>query len=108
MMCDGQMSLVDEGVTGQWMMAEAMRWRHDNLRAWSVMRRIAEDYMAQGRRFSMEKLMQHARYDMETNGYSQGFKVNNNLRSALARLLIKEMPGVDKHIEIRSSKVDWI
>lgn len=106
---EGQMSLADgEGITGEWMMKEAMMWRYHNLSAWSAMKRIACDYIAQKRRFSMEKLIQAARYDMYTNGTSQGFKVNNNLRSPLARLLVKEMPAAKPYIEMRSSKVDWL
>lgn len=96
-----------EGVSGAWMVEEAARWRRDNMAAWSAMRRIAEQFVAQGRRFSMETLIQVARYDMETRGFSQGFKVNNNLRSALARMLIDELPQARSYMDVRRSKADW-
>lgn len=96
-----------EGLSGEWMLREAAGWRHMNLRAWSAMKRIAEGYIAQGRRFSMETLIQRARYDMGTEGLSQGFKVNNNLRSALARMLVQELPQARPYLDMRGSKVDW-
>lgn len=102
-----QLTLEPEGLSGAWMKQEAARWRHENIHAWSAMKRIAEGYIADGRRFSMEKLMQAARYDMATNGHSDGFKVNNNLRSALGRMLIDELPQAKDYMEVRRSKVDW-
>ena len=94
-------------LTGEYMRLMAVEWRAKNPVAWDLMTDMAKKYVAQGRRFSMEKLFQFARYDMNTNGTSQGFKVNNNTRAALARMMCEENPGFEKYMDIRKSKVDW-
>ena len=93
-------------LTGEFMLSQAVEWRKANEKAWELMTDMGRQYVAQGRRFSMEKLLQFARYDMLTNGYSQGFKVNNNTRAALARMMLAENPGFEKYMEVRKSKVD--
>lgn len=93
-------------LTGEYMVLLARKWRKDNPEAWERMVEIGRDYVSQGRRFSMEKLFQIARYDMPTNGTSQSFKVNNNTRAKLARMMRDENPGFDKYMNIRKSKVD--
>lgn len=93
-------------LTGAYMAQMADEWRKANPEAWDRMVGMARDYVAQGRRFSMEKLLQAMRYDMRTNGTSQQFKANNNTRAALARMMLKENPGFDKYMSIRKSKVD--
>lgn len=93
-------------LTGEHMTALARKWRAENGHAWERMTAIAKGYVAEGRRFSMEKLFQHARYDMRTNGFSQGFKVNNNTRAALARMMREENPEFAPFMDIRKSKVD--
>ena len=105
-----QMSFGDlgEGITGEEMMRMAEEWIAKNRNAWYEMQWLASGFVAEGRRFSMETLMQEARYKMRTNGHSQGFKVNNNTRSALARKLIEIKPECAKYMERRSSKVDWV
>lgn len=93
-------------LTGEYMVDMAVKWRERNAKAWELMSDMARQYVVQGRRFSMEKLLQFARYDMLTNGYSQGFKVNNNTRAALARMMLKENPEFEKYMDVRKSKVD--
>lgn len=93
-------------LTGEYMTALARKWREENDHAWDRMVGMAERYVEQGRRFSMEKLFQFARYDMATNGHSQGFKVNNNTRAALARMMRDEHPEFTPYMDIRKSKVD--
>jgi hypothetical protein len=93
-------------LTGEYMTQMAVEWRNANAKAWELMTDMGRQYVAQGRRFSMEKLLQFARYDMLTNGYSQGFKVNNNTRAALARMMLKENPEFEPYIDVRKSKVD--
>ena len=93
-------------LTGEYMRNMAVEWRDKNGVAWDLMTDMARQYVVQGRRFSMEKLLQFARYDMVTNGYSQGFKVNNNLKAALARMMLEENPSFEKYLDIRRSKVD--
>lgn len=93
-------------LTGEYMVMLADKWVEENPAAWGRMTEIAKGYWLEGRRFSMEKLFQHARYDMATNGTSQNFKVNNSTRAALARRMVREHPEFDKLIERRKSKVD--
>ena len=93
-------------MTGEAMRAMAREWRDANPEAWGRMVRLACMYADEGRRFSMERLLQTARYDMATEGRSQGFKVNNNTRAALARMLAEECPGAAPLMETRRSKVD--
>lgn len=93
-------------MTGDYMVKLAIKWREKNKDAWERMTEIARAYVIQCKRFSMEKLIQHARYDMPTVGFSQGFKTNNNTRAALARMMINENPDFAEYMEIRKSKVD--
>lgn len=93
-------------LTGAYMAQMAEDWRKANHDAWERMVRMGREYVAQGRRFSMEKLLQAMRYDMATNGTSQQFKANNNTRAALARMMLEENPGFEKYMSIRKSKVD--
>ena len=93
-------------MTGEYMMLKAVEWRDANPDAWRHLVGMAKRYADQGRRFSMEKLFQHARYDMATNGHSQGFKVNNNTRASLARMMLDEHPEFKGLMEVMKSKVD--
>ena len=93
-------------LTGEYMMAQAVKWRKANPEAWRKLVNMALGYVAANRRFSMEKLLQAARYDMQTNGLSDGFKVNNNTRAGLARMMREEHPETKDFLEIRRSKVD--
>lgn len=109
MILEGQLSfLEDGGLTGELMKKQADEWVSNNWYAWCRMKNIAWDNINRGRRFSMEKLFQHARYEMHVEGTTDGFKVNNNTRSALARRLVREIPEAAKYIDMRKSKVDWV
>jgi len=96
-----------KSLSGSEMMKRAMTWRSENINAWSRMKEIAGERIREGRRFSIAELAEEARYRMRTKGHDQGFKINNSLRAALARLLIKEVPNAVDYMEIRASKVDW-
>lgn len=96
-----------KSLSGSEMMKRAMEWRSVNINAWSRMKEIAIERIREGRRFSIAELAEEARYRMRTKGHDQGFKINNSLRAALARLLIKELPPAADYMEIRSSRVDW-
>lgn len=106
---DNQLSFGDNGVglTGQWMLKKADEWIRANPSVWSDMMRIAADYVAHERRFSMEMLLQYARYERVSKGVT-AFKVDNNIRSALRKRMVELHPQWDKFIEKRDSKVDWL
>lgn len=106
---DGQMSL-DGGVglAGEYMAKLADEWIARNWYTWNKMLTKAAEYAAQGRRFSMETLFQFARYECADVSESQGFRVNNNTRAALARKMLSKYPAWDKYVDTRRSKVDWV
>lgn len=93
-------------MTGERMQDMADKWVSDNPDAWGRMCRRAVYYAGRGMRFSMERLVQDARYEMSTNGTSQGFKFNNNARAACARRLIGEHPECERYMDVRRSAVD--
>lgn len=105
---DGQLSFSDDGIglTGQWMLKKADEWIAANASIWNLMMGKAAELVAQGRRFSMEYLIQFARYDCDARGVT-AFKVDNNIRSALRKRMIERHPRWDEYIVKRDSKVDW-
>lgn len=94
-------------LTGPEMVSRTNHWVTSNWYAWERMKEEAVKRARQGRRFSISDLAEEARYRMRTEGKDQGFKINNSLRAAMARRLIRECPEVEPYIEIRASKVDW-
>lgn len=105
---EGQLSFADDGVgiTGQWMLKKADEWIAANGSIWNRMMGKAAELVAQGRRFSMEYLIQYARYDCDARGVTP-FKVDNNIRSALRKRMVERHPKWEEFIEKRDSKVDW-
>lgn len=97
-----------KSLTGEEMMQRAMTWIFNNFYAWQRMKETACERATKGIHFSIADLAEEARYRMRVEGKDQGFKVNNSIRAALARQLIRECPVVEPFIEIRSSKVDWV
>lgn len=90
------------------MKERAAKWACRNFTAWNRMKDVARERARAGKRFSISELSEEARYRMRVKGEDAGFKVNNSLRAALARLLIKEVPECEPYIETRASKVDWV
>lgn len=105
---EGQLSFADDGVgiTGQWMLKKADEWIAANGSIWNLMMNKAAELVVQGRRFSMEYLIQFARYDCDTRGVT-AFKVDNNIRSALRRRMVERHPKWEEFVEKRDSKVDF-
>lgn len=106
---EGQLSFSDDGVgmTGEWMVKKCDEWIAKNPEIWSDMLSRAAMFVSQGRRFSMENLIQFARYSRDPDGVT-AFKVDNNIRSALARKMLLKYPHWSKFVETRDSKVDWV
>lgn len=95
------------GITGKWMQVKADEWIEKNRSVWDKMMEVAAGYVAQGRRFSMETLLQFARYSCNPQAVT-AFKVDNNIRSALARRMVEAHPAWSKYVDMRNSKVDLI
>lgn len=101
------MSRAKKELTGEYMAQQAAEWREANPEAWEWAVGTALHYVELGMRFSMDQLMHQVRFEMATEGRSQGFKVNNNTCAALARMMRSEHPETCDYLEIRKSKVDW-
>jgi len=99
-----QMALIDTG-KGDEFTAKAMRWIDENRDAWGWMCRKAQKYAKAGQRFGIGALCEEVRWHMHLEGID-GFKVNNNIRAALARQMIRQFPNVRKYLEIRESACD--
>ena len=95
-------------LTGEYMTAQAVAWREANQDAWNRVVDMARKHVKLGMRFSMDQLMHHVRFEMASDGLSQGFKVNNNTVAVLSRMLRNEYPETCDYLEIRKSKVDWV
>ena len=79
------------GITPQWMEATAEKWIEENRDIWKKMLTVAANYVAQGRRFSMETLIQFARYDYFRYSSSWLLLVETILAKILINILIKWM-----------------
>lgn len=92
--------------TPEWMQQKADEWIELNPIAWMRIKDKAGEYAAKGKRFSIRHLAQFVRFEMQTNGTIDGFKMNNSITPCLARRLVQEVPAVAGYIETRRSKVD--
>ena len=86
-------------------MAVAREWARRNPEAWAFMQAFAADMCSRGRRFGVKALMERVRWEM-TLTRTGPYAVNNNLTSALARLLIEADPRLEDYIETRRSVFD--
>lgn len=104
---EGQEALFGAG--GDELLKKAMEWRNENLRAWSAMQAKAQEHAAAGRKFSISLLAEYVRWNVPAASVDGEFKINNDYRAPLARLLVKENPGLEPFIDMRGSKVDaWL
>jgi len=92
--------------TAQWQIDEANKWVFENPYAWEYIKRKAREKVASHQRTSMRYLMQIARFELDTKGLCEGFKINNSITPVLARRLMIEVPEVSAIMETRKSKVD--
>lgn len=96
---------IKPGITGEKLIDDAWKWRRENPRLYQWMFDRARQAMYRGERTSINKLAEEAR-DHHIEGYIGGFKLNNNLRAPLARMMIAECPDLSKVFRCRSSKAD--
>ena len=92
---------------GEKMEAKADAWIAANGAVWAWMRCKARSYVEEGRHFSISRIVEEARYTKPVEGVDE-YRINNDIRAALARRLIKMVPDCSKYIEIRPSKVDLL
>lgn len=100
------MTKIDRGAE---MLLKAENWIKKNGDGWEQMKALAQSLVDKRQPFSMDFLANVARYYMIIAGDESGFKVNNDYRAPLARIMIKENPALEDYIEKRKSKVDpWM
>jgi len=99
-----QMSMFDVE-RGDAMTEKAKDWIRHNHSTWLWMCKKAAQAASEKRRFSIARLVEEARYTKPVQGVDE-YKINNDLRAPLARMLRDAVPQCREYIEIRSSKVD--
>lgn len=85
---------------------EAHSWRVHNASIYFAMLRRAQAQIADGSRVAIDELFNWARYSLEFQGDKTGYKLNNNLRAPLARLMIKDFPQLADYMETRDARSD--
>lgn len=109
---NGQMTIADVGgKTGEYMLKMADDWIAANPKVWADMMLKAAEFVTEGQRFSMERLIQFARYERKSKpggvfDDERRFKVNNDCRAGMARRMLELHPSWEKYVDIRRSKVD--
>ena len=88
--------------------ALAEEWIAANPGAWRLMKEEAGRHAACRRHTSMRLVIETVRYSpaWERRG-GEPFTIDNNITSALARLLVEQMPEVGPYIETRRAACDW-
>lgn len=87
------------------MQAKADEWVSKNWAVWGWMKLKAAEAARDGRRFSIARLVEEARYTKPVKGVDE-YRINNDIRAPLARRLMREVPNCSEYIEIRESMVD--
>ena len=99
-----QMALFDIA-GGERITEKAKDWVRRNHGVWLWMCRKAAQAAAEQRHFSIARLVEEARYTKPVEGVDE-YRINNDIRAPLARMLIEAVPQCEQYIETRSSKVD--
>lgn len=99
-----QMALFDTE-KGDALKSKATDWIRANHGVWLWMCQQARRCAAEERRFSIARLVEEARYTKPVRGVDE-YRINNDIRAPLARLLKEAVPDCAPYIEIRSSVVD--
>lgn len=84
----------------------ACEWRDLNPDVWGAWERAALHEAAQGRRFSMQLMIEQTRKQDRVNCNGEPVKLNNTHCPIWARMLATEHPEVRPFIELRDSEWD--
>lgn len=84
----------------------AHEWRMKNRPVYFAMLRRAQKQAEAGQRVAIDELFNWARYSLEFQGDACDYKLNNNLRAPLARLMIKDFPYLGDFMETRDARSD--
>lgn len=95
------------GITeGERDLQAAHEWRVRNQPVYHAMLRRAQAQMAEGRRVAIDELFNWARFSLQFEGDPNTYKMNNNLRAPLARLMVADFPALADHMELRAARSD--
>ncbi|MBQ9021805.1 MAG: hypothetical protein IJ113_07315 [Eggerthellaceae bacterium] len=87
-------------------MQAAHEWRVRNYAIYCAMLRRAQSQMRQQNRVAIDELFNWARYSLDWEHNPSDYKLNNNLRAPLARLMIKDYPPLADYMETRDARCD--
>ena len=99
-----QLALLDLG-KGEALREKASQWVRANHGVWLWMCGKAMEAATERRRFSISRLVEEARYTKPVKGVDE-YRINNDIRAPLARMLIEAVPQCREFIETRDSAVD--
>ena len=84
----------------------AHEWRVHNSPVYYAMLSRAQEQMSKGERVAIDELFNWARYKLKFEGKPGDYKLNNNLRAPLARLMIADFPQLANFMETREARSD--
>lgn len=84
---------------------QGYEWISQFPQAWERVQELAADEYEHGR-ISMQHIWEEIRMKEWVAADGSDFKLNNNLRSVLVRILVKENPHYRERVEMRCSLVD--
>lgn len=99
-----QMALFDTA-KGDRYKQDAKDWIRRNHGVWLFFCNYASKCATEKKHFSIDQLAIIARYELPTEGDGD-FKMNNNLRAPLARMLREAVPQCREYLQIRDSVCD--
>jgi hypothetical protein len=77
-------------------------WKADNADVLALIKRTALKLLARRRRFSIDAVVHHVRFNEFFQGYRDDpYRINNNHVAYIARDLRKECPEIDEFIQVR-------
>jgi len=88
------------------MKANAEAWIERNPKAWAFVKNDARAAVRDKTRFSIKKTLENLRSLPGFVWQGDDFKISNSYSSVFARILLKEVPGLDEVMTVRRSKVD--
>lgn len=95
-------------VTAEKIKRDTDKWIERNPIVYADMLRTAVEYARDGHHISISKLVEDVRSQRRLNGFTDGFRVNNNIRAELTRRMIDKEPILKGYMETRKSKVDFV
>lgn len=87
-------------------MQEAYRWKRENAAIYRAMVNRAKKQAEAGQRVAIDELFNWARYSIDWDHDPTDWKLNNNLRAPLARIMAREYAVIAEHIEMREARCD--